>query len=128
MLQYRLTGGARQTTSNRMGTAGWSELVVILDTVNNTAGIAVSAYDDNTSTLDSQTYVLSNQSLGLDADALTGLQWDLRGGSLSNGAASFKNYFDDFNFTVSPVLVPESSGMLLAGLAVVALLLQRKRH
>lgn len=128
MLQYRLTGGAWQTTSNRMGTAGWSELVVILDTVNNTAGIAVSAYDDNTSTLASQTYVLSNQSLGLDADALTGLQWDLRGGSLSNGAASFKNYFDDFNFTVSPVLVPEPSGMLLAGLAVIALLLQRKRH
>jgi len=128
LLQYRLNGGTWQTTSNRLGTAGWSELVVILDTLNNTAGIAVSAYDDTTSSLGAQTYVLSNQSLGLDAGALTSLQWDLRGGPLNNGAASFKNYFDDFSFTVSPVLVPEPSSVVLAGIAFLMLMLQRKRR
>lgn len=129
LLQYRLAGGAWQTTAQRMGTAGWSELVVILDTVNNTAGIAVSAFDDTTSTLGPQTYVLANQSLGLDANALTGLQWDLRGGPLNNGAASFKNYFDDFSFTASPVVVPEPGSLLLAGVALIALLLPgRRRH
>jgi hypothetical protein len=103
-------------------------LVVILDTLNNTAGIAVSAYDDTTSSLGAQTYVLSNQSLGLDAGALTSLQWDLRGGPLNNGAASFKNYFDDFSFTVSPVLVPEPSSVVQAGIAFLMLMLQRKRR
>ncbi len=127
MLQYRLPGGTWQTTTERLGSAGWSELVVILDTVNNTAGIAVSAYDDNTFSLGSQTYVLSNQNLGLDSDALTSLQWDLRGGALNNGAASFKNYFDDFSFTVNPVPVPEPSSLLLACLATATLLLPRKR-
>ncbi len=128
LLQYRLSGGGWQTTAYRLGTAGWSELVVILDTVNNTAGLAVRAYDDNTSSLGSQAYVLANQNLGLDADALTGLQWDLRGGTLNNGAASFKNYFDDFNFTLSPLLVPEPGSLLLVGLALTTLALPRKRH
>lgn len=128
MLQYRLSGGTWQTTTDRLGSAGWSELVVILDTVNNTAGIAVSAYDDNTSSLGPQAYVLANQSLGLDSDALTGLQWDLRGGPLNNGAASFKNYFDDFSFTASPVPVPEPGCLVLTSLAIVVLLLPRKRR
>lgn len=127
MLQYRLPGGGWQTTANRMGTSGWSEVVVILDTANNTAGIVVSAYDDTSSTLGAQTYVLANQALGLDAGALTGLQWDLRGGTLNNGAASFKNYFDDFNFTLNPVLVPEPGGALLVGWAVLTAMLLRKR-
>ena len=127
MLQYRIPGGVWQTTASRLGTAGWSEIVVILDTVNNTAGVAISAFDDTTSTLGTQTYVLANQALGLDAGALTGLQWDLRGGTLNNGAASFKNYFDDFTFTLSPVVVPEPGSLVLVFWVVVAAVLQRKR-
>lgn len=128
MLQYRVSGGSWQTTAYRMGTAGWSEVIVILDPVNNTAGLVTSAYDDFSSTLGPQTYVLANQLLGLDAGALTGLQWDLRGGTLNNGAASFKNYFDDFNFTLSPVVVPEPGSVLLLGLAIVMLVMPRKRR
>lgn len=129
MLQYQTPGGgAWVNTSHRMGTLGWSELLVILDTVNNTAGIAVRAFDDNTLTLGDQAYVLSNQPLGLTVDALTELQWDLRGGSLNNGAASFKNYFDDFSFNLSPVVVPEPGSALLACMAASMLILQRRRH
>lgn len=123
MLQYRLPGaGSWQTTAHRLGSLGWSELVVILDTANNTAGMVVMAYDDSTTTLGPETYVLANQALGLDSDALTGLQWDLRGGTLNNGAASFKNYFDDFSFTVTPVLVPEPRSLPLIILGAVAML------
>jgi hypothetical protein len=71
--------------------------------------------------------VLSNQSLGLDAGALTELQWDLRGGPLNNGAASFKNFFDDFSFTLSPVLVPEPGSLMLAGVAFAFVCLSRSR-
>lgn len=127
MLQFRLSGGSWQTTVNRMGTSGWSQVLVILDTLNNTAGLAVSAFDDTSGTLGPQTYVLSNQALGLNSDALTGLQWDLRGGALNNGAASFKNYFDDFSFTSSPVLVPEpSSFFLIMAIAMQSLLLRKR--
>lgn len=128
MLQYQTPGGGIwETTSYRLGTLGWSELVVILDTVNNTAGIAVRAYDDNTLTLDDQAYALANQSLGLDVGSLSGLQWDLRGGPLNNGAASFKNYFDDFSFSLSPVLVPEPGTLLLTLLAA-AMVIKRRRN
>lgn len=127
MLQYRLPAGSWQTTAYRMGTSGWSQLIVIFDAVNNTAGLVTSAFNDTTSTLGPQSYVLSNQTLGLDAQALTGLQWDLRGGPLNNGAVSFKNYFDDFNFTLSPVLVPEPSSLLMVGLAVALFSAPRRR-
>lgn len=128
-LQYRFAGDSVwQTTNQVMGTQGWSEVVVTLDTANNTAGLASRAYNDFTTTLGVQTVVLANQSLGLDATALTNLQWDLRGGPLNNGAASFKNYFDDFSFNASPVVVPEPGSLLLASLAISTLLLPRKRY
>lgn len=123
LLQYRIPGGAWQTTSNQIGTTGWSQLVILLDPVNDTAGLLASSFDDNTSTLGAQTIVLSNKALGLDAGSLTGLQWDLRGGPLNNGAASFKNYFDDFSFTLSPVVVPEPGSALLL---IISLMLHRR--
>lgn len=128
MLQYQLPGsGIWNTTSVRLGSLGWSELVVILDTVNNTAGIAARGFDDTNATLGDQSYVLSNQALGLDVQSLASLKWDLRGGVLNNGAASFKNYFDDFNFTLTPVLVPEPAGWILTMLALTVLFGPRRR-
>ena len=121
LLQYRLTGGAWQTTAYQMGSAGYSEITVVLDTAANTASLGLSAYDDNSSLLGSNSSVLSNQSLGLISGALTGLQWDLRGGGLDNGAVGYIHSFDDFNFsvtTVTPVPEPGSVVLLILGAAL----------
>ncbi|WP_395751446.1 hypothetical protein [Prosthecobacter sp.] len=125
-LQYRLTGGAWQTTAYQMGSAGYSEITVLLDTFNNTASLDISAYNDNSSLLGGDTSVLSQQALGVVSGALTGLQWDLRGGSLDNGAVSYIHSFDDFNFAVTPV--PEPGGVVLVVLGAVLLGMPRRRR
>jgi hypothetical protein len=126
LLQYRMAGGgAWQTTTEAFGSGGWSEITIQLDTLNNTAGLAVSAFNDSLGILGANDTVLSSQSLGVVAGAFTGLQWDLRGGTLANGAISYINYFDDFNFTVLPV--PEPGGALLVLLAAVVLMGRRRR-
>jgi len=61
----------------------------------------------------------------LDALALTDLTWDLRGGSLDNGAVGFKHYFDDFSFALTPV--PEPTGALLLMLTGLVAGLRRRR-
>jgi len=111
LLQYRLTGGAWQTTSYALGTLGWSEITVVVDTVGNTASLDINAYNDGTSHLNGSSIVLDSQGLGVVSGALSALQWDLRGGTLDNGAISYINSFDDFSFTATPV--PEPAGMFL---------------
>jgi hypothetical protein len=123
-LQYRLTGGAWQTTTYQMGSAGYSEITVLLDT----ASLDISAYNDNSSLLGGDSSVLSHQALGVISGALTGLQWDVRGGSLDNGAVSYIHSFDDFNFSVSTVTpVPEPGSVLLLVLATAVLHAPRRR-
>ncbi|WP_395735369.1 hypothetical protein [Prosthecobacter sp.] len=112
-LEYRLNGGAWQLTPYQMGSAGYSEITVMLNTADNTAGLAVNAYNDNSSLLSGNVDVLTNQGLGVASGALTGLQWDLRGGSLDNGAVSYIHSFDDFNFAVTPVPEPGCPVLLL---------------
>ena len=130
LLQYRLTGGAWHTTTYQLGSAGYSEITVMLDTAASTASIGVSAFDDNSSLLGGNSSVLSNQSLGVISGAFTGLQWDLRGGVLANGAVSYIHSFDDFNFTVTPapVPVPEPGAVVLLLLAAALLHAPRYRQ
>jgi hypothetical protein len=113
IMQYRLSGSSNWiSTSSTVGTQGWSEVRVILNTTLDTVSYEVRAWDDLSGTLGVTNTLLSNQALGLDADALTTLRWDLRGGSLQNGAVSYKNYFDDFSFALMPVPVPEPSSAM----------------
>lgn len=127
-LQYRLSGGAWQTTAYQMGTLGWSEITVALDTLNNTASLGISAYNDANSLLGSSSSVINSLSLGLSSGAITGLQWDLRGGTLDNGAISYIQSFDDFNFSVASVTpVPEPGGVVLVLLAAALLHAPRRR-
>ena len=125
-LQYRMTGGEWITTAYVIGSLGWSEITVTLDTLDNTASLGVSAYNDSTSLLASNSSVLSNQSLGVISGAFTGLQWDLRGGTLNNGAVSYINSFDDFNFAVAPVPEPGCVTLLLLATALLQATRRRK--
>ena len=107
-----------------MSTQGWSEVSVVLKTQSVTVNVGVCAYDDLTATLGSSVFILTGQRLGVNADALTDLRWDLRGGTLDNGAVSYKNYFDDFSFSVAPVPEPGSAlGVVLGSL----MLIRRRR-
>jgi hypothetical protein len=127
-LQYRMTGGAWQTTAYQMGTLGWSEVTLAVDTLHNTANLGISAYNDGGSSLGSARSVLSNQSLGLTSGAITGLQWDLRGGALDNGGVSYIQSFDDFSFAITAVtLVPEPGCVVLLIMAAVLLHAPRRR-
>ncbi|MGV3662893.1 MAG: PEP-CTERM sorting domain-containing protein [Prosthecobacter sp.] len=120
-LQYRLAGGGSWiTTAHELGSNGWSQIVVSVDTAANTASLAVRAYSDTLSALASTTSSVLNQAaMGVDADSLHALKWDVRGGALDNGAVSYVHFFDDFSFAVSPGSpVPEPGSMLLLGVAL----------
>ncbi len=126
VVQYRMTGsgGSWISSASQVGTQGWSEMSVVLNTQSDTVNVSVRAYDDLTATLGSSVSILTGQSLGVNADALTDLRWDLRGGTLDNGAVSYKNYFDDFSFNVAPVPEPGSAlGVVLGSL----ILIRRRR-
>ncbi len=127
VVQYRLpgAGGSWISTASQVGTQGWSEATVTLNTESNTVNLSVRAYDDLTATLGSAVSIVNGQSVGFDADAFTSLRWDLRGGTLDNGAVSYKNYFDDFTFNVAPV--PEPGSLLCVALAGLFLTRRRQR-
>lgn len=127
LLQYQLAGDSAWTTTGvSLGTLGWSELSISLDTSANSVSLAARAWSDAGGSLGSLTSLVSGQNLVVDADSLTTLQWDLRGGFLDNGAVAYKNYFDDFNFTVTPV--PEPSGALLILSAALTQFVRRRRR
>ena len=123
--QYRMPGGEWQTTGYNVGSQGWSQVSVAVDTASDWVSLGVSAFDDNTFTLGVQTSIFDTAPIGLDAGALAGLDWDLEGGSLPPPSVSFKNYFDDFSFTVTPV--PEPAGAMLAVFGLVWLGARRRR-
>lgn len=124
-VQYRVGGAtAWTTTAIHIGTTGWSEFSLNLDSQQNTVSLGVTAYDDAQFILGNETSLLNAMPLGFDALNLTDITWDLRGGALDNDAFSFKHYFDDFDFALTAV--PEPSAALL--LMVSALLGWKRRR
>ncbi|MBL9129805.1 MAG: PEP-CTERM sorting domain-containing protein [Verrucomicrobiaceae bacterium] len=129
IVQYRLPGGGGWiSTGSTAGSQGWSEMNVTLNTATDVVSLSVRAYDDINAVLGTTTTLLANQVLGLDAGALTDLRWDLRGGPLNNGAVSYKNYFEDFSFAVTPVPVPEPGSALCAALGWLFLARRRRSN
>jgi hypothetical protein len=127
IVQYRLSGGgAWISTGTTAGSQGWSEISITLDTAADTVSLSVRGYDDLNTLLGPVDSILTNQALGIDADALTELRGDLRGGTLDNGALPYKNYFDDFTFSATPVAVPEPGSAF--GVVVGLLVLSRRRR
>jgi hypothetical protein len=125
LLQYQLAGdSAWTTTAVSLGTLGWSEIQIELDTATDSVSLSARAWSDAGGSLGSQTDFLSAQALAVDADAVTTLQWDVEGGVLNNGAVAYKNYFDDFDFVVTSV--PEPAGALLVVLGGLMALRRRR--
>jgi hypothetical protein len=117
ILQYRMVGSSNWVNTGTVaGSTGWSEISLTLNAAADTISLSARGFDDGTSTLGAVDSILSSAALGLDAAALTELRWDVQGGALNNGALSFKNFFDDFNFSVAPVPEPGSALCVLCGL------------
>ncbi len=111
-LQYRIGGGAAwQTTAINMGTQGWSMISLQIDTAADTVGLSAAGFDNNTSILGPASGLFSGQSIGFDAEDLATLEWS------AVGLVGFKNYFDDFSFSISPTPVPEPGAALMVLLA-----------
>lgn len=111
-LQYRIGGAASwQTTSINLGTQGWSMISLQIDTAVDAVGLSAAGFDNNTSLLGPTTGLFSGQSIGLAAADLATLEWS------AVGTVGFKNYFDDFAFSVSPTPVPEPGAALMVLLA-----------
>jgi len=117
ILQYRMVGSSNWVNTGTVaGSTGWSEISLTLNAAADTISLSARGFDDGTSTLGGVDSILSSAALCLDAAALTELRWDVQGGALNNGALSFKNFFDDFNFSVAPVPEPGSALCVLCGL------------
>lgn len=130
-LQYRLPGqgSAWQTTAYQLGSNGWSQISLAVDNLADTASLTIRAYSDVLHSLTDSVIILNEAAMGLDADALYALQWDVRGGTLDNGAVSYIHYFDDFAFAITPgVPVPEPGGAVLLAVALGLCKVPRRRQ
>jgi hypothetical protein len=127
-LQYRVGNSSLwQTSAVTVGSFGWSQYSLVVDTAADTASIEARAWDDNTSSLGSVQTILSTSTLGLDGQAFEKLRWSAEGGVLdeNTGDAAYKNYFDDFQFTAA--VVPEPGSALMVALVGLTLVSRRRR-
>jgi hypothetical protein len=120
LLQYRVGGSAVwQTTAISLGTQGWSEVQLTIDTYENSISLAARAYSDTNSTLDPSVVLLTDESIGFDTADLTEMEL------AAMDVDGFKNFFDDFNFNL--LAVPEPGSALLVLLAG-CFAMRRRRH
>ncbi|GEP44889.1 hypothetical protein [Brevifollis gellanilyticus] len=110
-LQYRIGGSSTwQVTALNLGATGWSQINLVLDTQANSVSLAARAYSDITGTLGTDTTVFTDQLLGFNTDNVTQIEWT------ATDVDGFKNFFDDFDFTLMSV-VPEPGSLTFLVLA-----------
>ena len=118
-LQYRLGGSAVwQTTGINLGTQGWSEVQLTLNTYTNSISLAARAFSDLNTTLEAPVTLVSDQAIGFDTANVTEIVWS------ATDVDGFKNFFDDFEFNL--VAVPEPGSGLLIMLACLVWLHRRR--
>ena len=108
LLQYRVGGSALwQTTAISLGTSGWSEITLTLNTYTNSISLAARAYSDLNTALDPTVTVLTDELFGFDTANVTEIQWS------ATDVDGFKNFFDDFDFNLTAVPEPGSAVLVL---------------
>jgi hypothetical protein len=121
LLQYRVGNAATWTTTTvTAGTQGWSMISLQLDLFSNTVSFSAAGFNDASSSLMPTVSLLNNTSLNLAAADLTSLDWT------AVGMVGFKNFFDDFSFSITPV--PEPGSALLVLLAAMPWRFLRRRR
>lgn len=119
-LQYRVGNSvAWQTTAIQLGTQGWNEVQVSIDTHSNLISLIARAYSDLDTTLGAETVITEDETIGFDTDNVTEIEWT------ATDVNGFKNFFDDFDFNLA--VVPEPSSALMLMLAGFGLLLRQRR-
>lgn len=119
LLQYRLAGSSIwQTTALSLGVSGWSQINLALNTHTNSISLAARAYSDLNTSLGANTTVITDESLGFNTENVTDIEWT------ATDVDGFKNFFDDFDFTLTAV--PEPGSLLLVLLAAIVGMRRRR--
>lgn len=119
-LQYRVGNDlVWQTTSILLGTQGWNEIQISIDTHSNSISLISRAYSDLDTTLGAQTVVMEDETIGFDTSNVTEIEWT------ATDVDGFKNFFDDFDFNLA--VVPEPGSALMLMLAGFSLLRRQRR-
>jgi len=122
LLQYRIGGSlVWQTTAITLGTLGWSEISVVINTGANDISLAARAFSDINTTLDPSVNVVTNQSLGFDTDNVTDIEFS------AADVDGFKNFFDDFDFNTSLAPVPEPGSAVMLLIAGACMMKRRRK-
>lgn len=119
-LQYRVGSSlAWQTTGVLLGTQGWNEIQVSIDTHSNSISLIARAFSDLNSTMGPATVITADESIGFNTDNVTQIEWT------ATDVDGFKNFFDDFDFNLA--VVPEPGSALMLMLAGFSLLRRQRR-
>lgn len=119
-LQYRVGNElVWQTTSILLGTQGWNEIQISIDTHGNSISLTSRAFSDLNSTLAPETVITTNETIGFDTGNVTEIEWT------ATDVDGFKNFFDDFDFNLA--VVPEPGSALMLMLAGFSLLRRQRR-
>lgn len=119
-VQFDLGGAGLWSGSGvTVGANDWSYASIQIDTATDTVSMSITPWDDLSSSLGASVQVLSHQSMNTDMSELQTMNWRLNAGM-------DKNFFDNFNMSVTAV--PEPGSALLIMFASIGLLSTHRRR